>query len=371
MTIHRNSTGDRASDQAKNWLMKVKSGSMTARDRKNHRTWLATDPVNQAEFDLMNAVWDCSDVFKDHPLAIEDLKENQGKRPAGLMIRWRDSLTTGIPAIRPVAVAAIAVIVVLGILLSRTDKTASATYQTIIGQQKTVLLSDGSTIDLDTNTIISTRFSGGSRAIELKRGHAFFSVSHDAARPFIVSAGQTVIRALGTEFDVHKINGSRITIAVLQGRVQVDSHPVFWKPVKKSPAQTGKTKPDKKEAALARRSANGALVAQAILGKGEEIFVDVRKMTHEIRSADVDRINAWRKGRLYFKMKPLSRVIDELNRYLDQEILIVDETLKDIPITMNFDIRARRHFIRTLVSAVPGIEQTTGHGKILLARRKE
>lgn len=83
-------------------------------------------------------------------------------------------------------------------------KLTAPTYSTGVGRQMVAQLSDGTRIRLNTDTALKVRFDKGVRRVELRRGQAFFDVAHDRAHPFIVVAGDTVVRAIGTRFDVRR-----------------------------------------------------------------------------------------------------------------------------------------------------------------------
>src|SRR5882757_99741 len=94
------------------------------------------------------------------------------------------------------------------------------TYTTQIGERLSITLEDGSTIELNARSKVRIRFSKVERDVELIDGQALFEVAKDKARPFNVRSGETVVRAVGTEFDVYrKKNGT--TVTVIEGRVAV------------------------------------------------------------------------------------------------------------------------------------------------------
>ncbi|MEX5491464.1 FecR domain-containing protein, partial [Pseudomonas fulva] len=56
----------------------------------------------------------------------------------------------------------------------------------------------------------------------LKKGEAFFKVSHDATHPFIVHAGEGQVRVTGTQFNVWKYE-DQVRVTLLEGSVQIAS----------------------------------------------------------------------------------------------------------------------------------------------------
>ncbi len=78
------------------------------------------------------------------------------------------------------------------------------TYATGIGEQRSIVLADGSTVDLNSRSKIRIRFSSERRGVELIEGQALFKVAKDHARPFVVDSDGTRVRAVGTQFDVYR-----------------------------------------------------------------------------------------------------------------------------------------------------------------------
>src|SRR4029077_19225198 len=70
-------------------------------------------------------------------------------------------------------------------------------YNTKVGELQVVPLGDGSVISLNTDSEVVVRYSEKSRDIELFRGEALFDVAKNKARPFVVHAGDTAVRAVG------------------------------------------------------------------------------------------------------------------------------------------------------------------------------
>ncbi|OJU08037.1 MAG: hypothetical protein BGN86_10015 [Caulobacterales bacterium 68-7] len=94
------------------------------------------------------------------------------------------------------------------------------TYRTQVGEHRSIALSDGSRIELNTDTQVRVRLAKQDRRLSLDRGQALFAVAHDAARPFIVTADGTSVRALGTRFEVYQSpTGVQVTLA--EGKVEV------------------------------------------------------------------------------------------------------------------------------------------------------
>lgn len=113
------------------------------------------------------------------------------------------------------ALAAVAASALMVVIL-----TQPKTYQTAVGGRMTARLSDGSSVQLNTDTTLKVRFTHGQRRLDLVKGQAFFDVAHDAQRPFLVRAGAMEVRAIGTRFDVRH-DGADASVVLAQGQVRV------------------------------------------------------------------------------------------------------------------------------------------------------
>lgn len=117
------------------------------------------------------------------------------------------------------AAAACLLIVILGHVLWPNGATS---FQTRIGEVRTVALSDGTNVTLDSNTRIRVDLSGKYRKVELLAGRAHFDVGHDAAKPFKVFFDGSMVTALGTSFDV-SIPPLPTAVTLLEGKVVVQA----------------------------------------------------------------------------------------------------------------------------------------------------
>lgn len=95
----------------------------------------------------------------------------------------------------------------------------TARLVTRIGEIRSLRLADGSTVILDTDTELLEEFSAQRRDLELIRGRARFDVAHEP-RPFVVHAGQSLVTAHGTLFDV-RLDGARASVRLLRGAIDV------------------------------------------------------------------------------------------------------------------------------------------------------
>lgn len=202
------------------------------------------------------------------------------------------------------ALAACLVLVVAGVGAA-VWVTRAQTYDTGVGEQRTLRLADGSMVDLNSRSRIRVRFSDKQRLVELIEGQALFRVAKDANRVFVVSSDIARVRAVGTQFDVNRRREGTV-VTVVEGRV----------------------------AATNRPSGTDTARAEVLLSAGEQLTVSSTSPLAP-KQADVAAVTSWTHGVLMFSSEPLSAVIDEFNRYNPRRI-VLDDSVEDFPITATF-----------------------------------
>ena len=177
---------------------------------------------------------------------------------------------------RPALLAAIvlALTAVLWWSIDRSDQTTG------LGESRTVRLSDGSSVQLDTDTALDIDMSATERRVELGRGEVFLDVAPDAGRPFVIDAGIGEVRAQGTAFSVRR-EGGTVSVTVERGEVEV----------------------------------GGAALAPPLrLQAGQRIRFDHQRHSG-VQPVKVEHALAWRGGRLQFQDETLASVLAEIRRY--------------------------------------------------------
>ena len=266
-------------------------------------------------------VWDGLAAVEDHPTVQEWLREIDRAGPGTRRSVRRVFIAV---AASVLAVAAVGNVAYLHF--------APPQYETHVGEQRDVLLPDGSRMTLNTNTLVTVRYSKGRRHIELERGEALFSVEHDAARPFDGSAGGTLTRAIGTQFNVD-LRSSSITVSVLEGVVQVAA-------AISSPAERPGHEPP------------GMATIRPALSKGEAVEVRPHERRVVNEKADLRRIDAWRTRRVEFSDTPLAEAVEEFNRYSDLRIVVGTQQLKSVRVSGVFNIGDHDGFLFSLQEAL-------------------
>jgi transmembrane sensor len=173
-------------------------------------------------------------------------------------------------------------------------------YSTGIGEQRTIQLDDGSTVELNARSSLHVHLTDRQRDVTLLEGQALFRVAKDTRRPFVVRAGDAQVRAVGTEFDVYR-KQSETVVTVVEGRVET-------------------------------YDASGLAGEGIVLSAGERLTVLPHTVMRPTR-ADPMVATAWLHKRLIFEETPLSEVAVEFNRYNRRPLTIEDRELKKLKIS--------------------------------------
>ena len=350
----------------------MQAGPLSSEDRMRLHAWLEKDPANRMEWDIMNAIWSSADVLQEDPLVIRETRLKSRKRSTGSRLKWLAGSGLSSASVRVAGAAAI-VLIVAAVWLTQPQLLSTQTYATVVGEQRIMTLSDGSTVHLDTQTTITAAFSEKARDITLKTGRASFFVVREPERPFVVIAGNVRVTDLGTEFSVYKEKKGRVSVEVTKGSVRVNpekanlvtdnSH--ITEPVN-PPARM--EKPDK--LAMAEHAGRSRHTPVAVLTAGQQVVVDESKAEYVVETIDTKQAGEWRRGRLFFDRQPLADVIDQINRYMEQQITIGDDSIKAIEVSMVFNIRDRKFFLPTLEGAIPHLSsKQSADGSTILVRR--
>lgn len=276
MVIRSREERTRLNAEASAWLARIQ-GPRGGEARGALQDWLKADPAHREAFERATEMWDLL------PGAVAASEEETPRRSVSRRFV-------------PLAIAAsLAVVAGVGAMTALLDR--PLTFDTRVGEQRTAALDDGSRVSLNTDTHVTVNFARDEREVALDRGEAVFDVAHDAARPFVVVAGDERIKALGTSFIVRR-DGDRVRVTLLTGKVEVTRK-------------------------------NGLL---AVLSPGERITA-TPDMVPILDRPLLDSLTAWRHGELRFRDTPLSEAVAEVNRYGGKRVIVNDARLASLPIS--------------------------------------
>ena len=329
--------------EATDWVVRHRDDGLTADEKRTFDAWLRTSPQHVQAYLEMSALWeDVSSVdLRANPGADELIAKARadsnviavGARRTELPDREdaRAQPASGPRLFGPRTIYALAASLVLALacgwlLMQR------GVYATETGEQRVVILTDGSTAELNSRTRIQVHYSSNERHIDLLEGQALFRVEKDTARPFIVQTGGTRVRAVGTQFDVYRKTDD-VVVTVLEGRVTVSS-----------------------------TNAHPDMVAA-----GEQIVV-TRASASSVKRADAGAATAWTRRSLMFDASPLPEVALEFNRYNSRRLVIDSPELADFHVSGVFSAVDPVFLVRFL-EAQPELVVHETDSEIHVARR--
>lgn len=333
-------------EEAAAWVWRMDDEELSPARRAEFEQWLRRDPRHRRAFEELGGIWrsldDLAEAKRDEKVATFVAEERRlYAKPVpthGRLPRWL-----------PWALAASLLLVAGGLSWYRRGN-ESETLATAVGQQRSATLADGSVVQLNTNTILEARFTPDRRIIRLEKGEASFKVAHNAKRPFYVHAGDTVVRAVGTVFDVRLRDAHDVEVIVTEGVVEVTPQ--------HAPART-----------VTATSPTSAPVVQQKLTAGERFDAGAATPVKRMTAAAASNTLAWHEGAIVFDGEPLSKAIDELNRYTDTRLVVADASIQDLRVGGRFRTGDVNGFLEALTKAFPvTIRRTSDHMVYIYAR---
>ena len=296
-------------------------------DQATFSRWLLADPAHAEAYAQAQVVWELSEVAgatlaEEESLAMQRYLSVMDKSRRSRLWHWSGGLAMAACLLLMVGVFA-------GWQPARWVDDLGADYVSVPGQVRTVVLADQSQVTLDADSAIAVNFSGGERHVQLRRGVAFFHVTH-TGEPFVVDADGGEARVLGTEFEVRlQPGGAQVT--VLSGRVGVKA---------------------------------GKNAAQQILTADQQIAYDAG-VTDTVHHVDSQARLGWRSGWLSYYKTPLVDVVADLKRYYPGQIVLLNSELGARKISGSFPSQDPQAVLNSL-QGVLGFEQHNVLGLIVL-----
>lgn len=296
------------SEEAAEWFIEFRTGDIDPAGRRAFDAWVRSSQEHLRAYLEIAAIWNeggslaarrALDVDALIALAVENVVPLQVRRqPQG-------SPRTS----PPFAVAAcVAVLVLATATLFWVQSYRMPTYATDVGEQRSIRLPDGSTVELNSRSRVQIHFTETERAVELLEGQALFQVAKNPARPFIVRSDDTRVRAVGTQFDVYRKRSGTI-VTVVEGRVAILAE------------------------AATDRSGQGASVpevqAAIMLSAGEQLTVTAQTVPQPTR-VNVTAATAWTQRQLVLESAPLAEVAEEFNRYSARKLVVEDSAAEQL-----------------------------------------
>jgi transmembrane sensor len=325
-------SSERIEIEAGEWLARLDAGSPSAQLTAAVRAWRLRDPRHEAAFLRLRAAWGKLDRLQAlRPPAAHGVDADwvAGTVPAAVPFAERAG-PAGPPAQRRRMAYAVAASLALaaGAWLALRDGSTTQDYSTGLGGFERVALADGSLIELNTDTELRVSLTPRARVLELLRGEATFGVAPDSRRPFVVIAGPSAVRALGTRFNVRRVAEEKMEVMVTEGRVAVG----------------------------ARQNVAGpgfepTLAQQLTQGQSAAVQRDGTARVRQVSATESRRALAWQAGMLQFDGQPLSEVVEEFNRYNSRQLRVADPRAAALTIGGYFQATRPDLFVSVLESS--------------------
>jgi len=189
------------------------------------------------------------------------------------------------------------------------EETVQPIYNTINiprGGEYNLVLADGTRVYLNAMSSFKypVKFSGKNREVELS-GEAYFQVTKDASRPFVVKTSAINIEVLGTSFNLNAYeNTERIVTTLVEGSVKIDSH-----------IQNG----------------------SRLLVPEEQAIFDIKSGLTEIKKVDVNLYTAWKDGNFIFYDTRLEEIMTTLTRWYNANVFYTNASVKNLRFSGNLN----------------------------------
>ncbi|EJN35690.1 FecR family protein [Pseudomonas sp. GM80] len=300
---------DAITDAAAHWCMRLHAADCTDEERRAFEQWHAAHPLHAFEYEAMLEIWDVAEHLPRPEPAPVVLPGSQRSRP------WRQyAVAAGVCAL------ALPLAAYTGWNLGWLPNSYQHFAATAAVRQ--VTLSDGSQLELNLNTDLTFSNYKNERRVTLKKGEAFFTVSHDLTHPFIVRAGEGQIRVTGTRFNVW-LYEDQVRVNLIEGSVLVTSDATL-------PGDGLRLGPS-----MQARYRHGDYMPQI-----SQTYAN-------------DTALAWRSGKLVLDNLALNEALPLINRYLNNPLMLADTSTGSIRVGGVYNIKELHNLVNSLPKVLP------------------
>jgi len=282
------------------WVGRLHGPSRTRQMEQEFRAWQASSPAHREAFER------CTDVWQDIPrigLATAYEAAAADRAAAAVSLKPRREA-----AWRWITASVVAGAVAVGSVVALHWHGENG-YSTNVGEQRLVVLEDGSRMLMNTDTRLRVDFAAAQRTVEVRCGEAFFEVAKDPRRPFVVRIAGSEVVAVGTAFSVRYVPGSRaadeLAVTLVEGQVNVRR--------------------------AGHRTGDALAPEQPVLMKaGDRLRLDrsphkaAVPVAMRLDRPDVERVMAWKRSETVFDDTSLVDAVADMNRYNRTPIVLLD-----------------------------------------------
>lgn len=279
--------------QAADWLARLHADDRSSRDEAAFRTWLNADPSHALAFDHASTVWD----------AVGGLRDDPRRAPAQQGLSRRAVMAGGVGTILSVG------------LTVGWQQAYAGVYRTGVGEQRRLMLDDGTRVMLDTHTQIRFRNRDTMRLLSLETGRINLDIARDP-RPFIIEAGERRAVAGTARLDLRR-DEDQVTLTALHGSARVE-----------------------------------ATTAPVLLSQGHRIAMAAGHPDHLDRP-ELEDLTAWQSGRLAFRDQTVAQAASEMNRYAERALIVSDAKAAAMRVSGVYSVGDPEAFARSLAVLLP------------------
>lgn len=340
--IVRLKTKTQIDNEAAVWTWRLDSGGLTAAERGELEAWLREDVRHRLAYEELSRTWSVLDRLAERAQDANILAFAPRERHRSFLGTryWQ-------------AAAAAVLVIAVGAALWVARRPGMQVLSTAVGQQRHVTLADGSQLTLNTNTLLAVKLTPERRDIYLRHGEAHFDVVHDVSRPFVVHAGDAVIRDVGTQFEVRLNSDRDIDVIVDEGQVEV---------------RGPRTAADAASPDDTVRDGSASWVRA--LSAGEQLLIaGPRLQVMPVTPRQIADDLAWREGSLVFEGEPLSQALAEVGRYTRERIVLTGPEVASLRISGRFRTDDVPGFFQALQAALPVRVSQPAPGLVYVAPR--
>ena len=286
--------------QAAQWLDRLADGPLDNISKKRFCNWLDANEQHVNVFNAMTHTW-------------QDPSLEQAIKEAKRQLTWREKISTQVkPRIMLTSLSLCALVLLVVVIyptnnstpLPNTETLYSQHFATKIAEQRDYALVDGSTLQMSADSAVSVDFGANRRVVELQKGATYFSVASDKTRPFEVNLGKASVVAVGTQFNIDRgASGSDVT--VYEGAIEVRAWPNS---------------------------------APTLLRTGESVHIGAQGLS-AIEPVELSQLVDWRSGWIEIKDKPLSYLVERLNRQSEKNITLGNAEIANLRVAGRFRLR--------------------------------
>jgi len=317
---------------AARWIARRDRGLSEA-EQAAYQKWLREDPRHEAAMSRPEKNWSALDQLAGQLSARGGLPDADLLAPPR-----RRSLWFWTPLLA--AAAAVAVFYFVrspvseqGTAIASNPAQKTSRPSVVHLEPERLTLEDGSIVELNAQAKVDVQFTAAERRVRLVRGEAYFIVTKNPQRPFIVTTDRVAVRAVGTAFSVG-LGREDLSVLVTEGKVRVDE----------SPGPSGATPAAPRELSVLAAGQQGVVNLAAASSPTDRPEMKVTEVT----PAEIDRALSWRALQLEFTDMALGEVAAEFNRYNQSKLVVGDAKTAAVRITGTFRAHNVDAFVRLL-----------------------